>query len=171
MYCPKCGTNNIDGASFCRACGTNLSLVPQALTGHLPAAAGPEDERSLSRRERRRERKKRNKPPSIERAVKEVCSGIAFICVAIAALYYGPAGHIWWFWMFIPAFMGIGDGIAEYIRYKQSQKTPQLTPPPYVPPAVPPAPYGGELPSRHTNDLYPPASVTENTTRLLDRDK
>ncbi len=37
MYCPKCGTNNIDNASFCRACGTNLSLVPQALTGHLPA--------------------------------------------------------------------------------------------------------------------------------------
>jgi zinc-ribbon domain len=170
MYCPKCGTNNIDGASFCRACGTNLSLVPQALTGHLPEAISPDDELSLSRRERKRERK-RNRPPSIERAVKEVFSGLAFICVAIAVLFYAPAGHIWWFWMLIPAFMGLGDGVAEFIRYKQSQKTLQLTPPAYVPPAVPPAQYGGELPARNTADLYPPVSVTENTTRLLDRDK
>src|SRR5881275_3042316 len=99
MYCPKCGTQNIDGASFCRACGTNLSLVPQALTGHLPEAVSEDEEHRRSRRERKRE-----KPPSIERAIKEVFSGIAFICVAIAALYYAPAGHIWWFWMFIPAF-------------------------------------------------------------------
>src|SRR5205085_5243753 len=170
MYCPKCGTQNIDGASFCRACGTNLSLVSQALTGHLPEAVSEEQERGLSRRERRRARK-RKRPPSIERAVKEVFSGLAFICVAIAVPFYASAGHIWWFWMLIPAFMGIGDGVAEYIRFKQSQKTPQLAPPAYTPPAVPHAPLGRELPPRDTNDLYPPASVTENTTQLLDRDK
>jgi zinc-ribbon domain len=169
MYCPKCGVQNIDGASFCRACGTNLSLVSQALTGRLPEAVSTGAEGGLSRRERKRERK-RNRPPSIERAVKEVFSGLAFICVSIAVLFYAPAGHIWWFWMLIPAFMGIGDGVAEFIRYKQSLKTAQLAPPAYTPPAVAPAPLGRELPPRNTNDLYPPASVTESTTQLLDRD-
>ena len=170
MYCPKCGTQNIDGASFCRACGTNLSLVSQALTGRLPEAVSEAEARGLSRRERKRARK-RNKPPTIERAIKEIFSGIGFICVAIAVLYYAPAGHIWWFWMLLPAFFNIGGGVAEYVRFKQSQQTPQLAPPAYTPPAVPPAPYGRELPPRNTAELYPPASVTENTTQLLDREK
>jgi hypothetical protein len=38
MYCPKCATQNTDETKFCRSCGSNLSLVPQALTGRLPEA-------------------------------------------------------------------------------------------------------------------------------------
>ena len=38
MFCPKCASQNIDGASFCRVCGANISLVPQALSGQLPVA-------------------------------------------------------------------------------------------------------------------------------------
>ena len=37
MFCPKCATQNLDGASFCRTCGANISLVPQALTGQMSA--------------------------------------------------------------------------------------------------------------------------------------
>jgi hypothetical protein len=44
----------------------------------------------------------------------------------------------------------------------------------YVPPAVaaPPA-RAGELPPRrnHASDIYTPSSVTENTTKLLDKDQ
>ncbi len=36
MYCPKCGAQNIEDAKFCRGCGADIGLVPQALTGHLP---------------------------------------------------------------------------------------------------------------------------------------
>src|ERR1044071_2856175 len=32
MYCPNCGLQNELEINFCRACGTNLSLVSQALT-------------------------------------------------------------------------------------------------------------------------------------------
>ena len=39
MFCPKCATQNLDGASFCRACGANISLVPQALTGQMTPTA------------------------------------------------------------------------------------------------------------------------------------
>ncbi|MDQ3650266.1 MAG: zinc-ribbon domain-containing protein [Acidobacteriota bacterium] len=40
MYCPSCAVQNVEGASYCRACGANISLVPQAMTGRLPEAVG-----------------------------------------------------------------------------------------------------------------------------------
>ncbi|MGH9903752.1 MAG: zinc-ribbon domain-containing protein, partial [Pyrinomonadaceae bacterium] len=40
MFCPRCAAQNVDDASFCRACGTNISLVPQALTGRFSEAEG-----------------------------------------------------------------------------------------------------------------------------------
>ena len=42
MFCPKCAAQNLDGASFCRVCGANVSLIPQALSGQLPEAPEPE---------------------------------------------------------------------------------------------------------------------------------
>ncbi len=49
MFCPKCAAQNLDGASYCRVCGANISLVPQALTGQL----SPADEEGLSRSDKR----------------------------------------------------------------------------------------------------------------------
>jgi hypothetical protein len=37
MFCPQCSNHNLDGAKFCRVCGTNLELVSLALTNRLPA--------------------------------------------------------------------------------------------------------------------------------------
>src|SRR2546423_7817906 len=31
MYCPKCGADSLEGQKFCKACGTNLQLVSDAL--------------------------------------------------------------------------------------------------------------------------------------------
>lgn len=170
MYCPKCGTQNIDNVSFCRACGANLSLVPQALTGALPAPR-PAEQADLDDRARRRRRRRERQPPSVEKAVKTFFMGVAFIFVALAAKTYAPAGAIWWFWMLIPAFSMIGGGIAEYARVKESQRTPPLAPPAYTPPHIAPGADAGELPPRPASVQYPPASVTENTTQLLDRDR
>src|SRR5262245_7282630 len=35
MFCPKCGSNQGEGKSFCTVCGTNLAAVSQALTGRI----------------------------------------------------------------------------------------------------------------------------------------
>jgi hypothetical protein len=36
MYCPHCGTQNIQETKFCRGCGEDLRLVAQAVTRSLP---------------------------------------------------------------------------------------------------------------------------------------
>lgn len=42
MFCPKCGSNQIEGRRFCTVCGINLHVVTQALSGHLvPAQSQP----------------------------------------------------------------------------------------------------------------------------------
>src|SRR3989441_2490110 len=82
MFCPKCATQNIDGASFCRACGANISLIPQALSGQLPQAR-EDEEIEIGRRGRRRHRSE----ASIDHAIKKVFMGIAFIVVSIALAF------------------------------------------------------------------------------------
>jgi hypothetical protein len=172
MYCPKCGTQNADDASFCRGCGANVSLVPQALAGHTPAPVAPETHGLTS--EGRRDRHKRVDPPNLTYAIVRSFVGIAFLLVALAVKNsYQIAGHVWWFWMLIPAAASLGSGVAEFARLYQ-RRTPQQFPAgsAYVPPAVSQAPRAAEFPPHHAvPDSYTRTSVTENTTKLLDKDQ
>ena len=161
MFCPKCASQNVDGAHFCRACGANISLVPQALTGQLPVA--PQEESS-----RRGGRGHPEKGPTEAEGVRNVVMGFGFIAVAIALAIFGrPIGaQVWWFWMLIPAFAMLGKGISDIIRADRSKASP---PPssaqmPYAPPYE-------ALPPTHANEIRGPvASVTEATTRHLGTD-
>ncbi|HEX9918011.1 MAG TPA: zinc-ribbon domain-containing protein, partial [Pyrinomonadaceae bacterium] len=71
MYCPKCGTQNTDDASFCRGCGANVSLVPQALAGHMPETiAGVQPGAPVGY--------EREPPPNLSHAIVRIFVGIAF---------------------------------------------------------------------------------------------
>lgn len=158
MFCPKCATQNIDGAHFCRACGANVSLIPQALTGQFPVA--PIEESTGRGRRGRQE-----KPPTEAEGVRNVVMGFGFIAVAIALAIFGrPIGaQIWWFWMLIPAFAMLGKGISEIIRADRLK-----TPPPSNQQQMPYAPPYEALPPNNAAELRGPvASVTEGTTRHL----
>ena len=174
MYCPKCGTQNADDARFCRGCGANVSLVPQALAGHLPAStAEAQGGRPTGHR---RDRHKPDGPPNLSYAVVKTFVGIAFVLVALSVRdVYQIAGQIWWFWLLIPAAGSLGSGIAEFVRLYQQQHQPARQLPSgnaYVPPAVSQATGASELPPAHINaDFYTPSSVTENTTKLLEKDR
>ena len=158
MFCPKCATQNLEGASFCRTCGANISLVPQAMTGQI-AATPPEEEvmdESCGRGGRRREL-------TLDVAFKNMFIGIAFLLISIALSRTIGAG--WWFWMLIPAFSLMGKGVAQYIRLREKEKRmlmqPQRMQPmmQYQEPAALP---------RRTDELRQPVpSVTESTTRHL----
>ena len=159
MFCPKCASQNLDGASFCRTCGANISLVPQALSGQLPELV--EEEVGPGRRRRRRMREL-----SLDHAFKNIFMGLAFLIISIS-LSFSFMGRTWWFWMLIPAFSMMGTGLAQFIRIKEAQKR-------NLPLGVPaqhsiPAPAAvNTLPPRNTGEMVPPPpSVTEGTTRHL----
>lgn len=164
MYCPNCAAQNIDGAQFCRACGKNISLVPQAMSGHLPAG-GPAEFDGEGRGHKSRRRHRQRESASMEKGIKNLFIGLGFLVVSIA-LSFSIMGMGWWFWMLIPAFSLMGGGVAEMMRARRAENR-QL---PYGPTttAVPPVQHAGSLPPRNTSELMPSVpSVTEGTTRHL----
>lgn len=162
MFCPKCATQNVDGASFCRVCGANISLIPHALTGQLPQAE-PLEEIGFGSRSRRRHGRREL---SLDHAFKNVFMGVAFLCVALA-LAFSRVGTGWWFWMLIPAFSMMGTGVAQYIRIKEREKRAVPGLPMQQQSFQPPQPVAS-FPARATGELVSqPPSVTEGTTRHL----
>lgn len=159
MFCPKCATQNLEGASFCRVCGANISLVPQALTGELPQAPDESGGGACGIGIRGR----RGKQPTIDQAVRHIFMGVAFLLVAVALSF--SIGRGWWFWMLIPAFSMMGTGVAQYIRLREQEKRAFRISP--FQPAIQPQPHVDALAARNTGEIAPPPSVTEGTTRHL----
>ena len=173
MFCPKCATQNIDGASFCRSCGANISLIPQALTGQLPTAQTDENVDWDSRRWRRR-RHAQDGPPSLEKGIVNVFMGLGFLIAALAVMFKFPGGFTWGWAFFIPAFSCFGKGVAMIVaaRGKQRQQlqsgAPNLESFPAGRPLSATPPMLSERQPRSTNELMPSVpSVTEGTTRHL----
>ncbi|HEX8887546.1 MAG TPA: zinc ribbon domain-containing protein [Pyrinomonadaceae bacterium] len=170
MFCPKCGTQNIEDAKFCRGCGADIALVPQAMTGHLPESSSDHENviGVVWDASGRRRLRHKGEAPRLDKAVTNVFMGLGFLLVATCVFLFAPAGRMWWFWMLIPAFSMLGGGIAEYVRFKQSKgeevKLPGIDSKKEMPPAR-----ASALPPRDTSELVPPPpSVTEGTTRHLD---
>lgn len=163
MYCPNCATP-IDGVKFCRACGANVSMVPQAMSGQLPQVVEPE--------EGRRRRNRRHREPSIEKAASTFFTGIGFILAALAILFYFPAGWAWGWSFFIPAFACIGDGVGMYLRLQEERRREQQAFQTRMndvpPPSFPTAPQPGQISAPTTSNLHAPSSIAEPTTRRLD---
>src|SRR6185369_4310918 len=152
MFCPNCAIQNVDGAHFCRSCGANISLVPQALTGHLAQPPTTEVKAGYGRKGRRE--------LTLEQPVQNFFLGIAFVIISI--VLSRTIGQVWWFWMLIPAFSLMAKGAAQYIRLKDHESRrasigPQMVGRSFV---EPPPPQPQELKS-------PVSSVTEGTTRHL----
>lgn len=163
MFCPKCGQQNPETGKFCRGCGTDLGNVSQALSSAAPPVAVEQ---------------RKQKAKGCEAAYSQIFMGAAFIMVALILGATGK-GSGWWFWMLIPAFIMLGNGVTKFAQFKNDRRSQigfasrsnaavgsapvaSLTPaqPEFVSPAE----------SRYkTGDLVPP-SVTDSTTRHLEID-
>jgi hypothetical protein len=173
MYCPKCAAP-VDGMKFCRKCGANVSLVPQALTGELPTAQPDHYEHGGRRRDRHR---RQEGPPSMEGAAREFFVGLGFLLVALAIWQFFPGGFSWWFWLLLPAFGMMGKGVGQYLSVREQQR--HLPPPQFnAPTAMPQATLQPQFSVPTTSELKlpanapaPAASVSEHTTALLDQAK
>ena len=156
MFCPKCGVKNLEDAKFCRGCGADIRLVPQALAGSLTELAalepkGPDAKVS-----------KPDEPPTLDKGVENVFGGVAFFLIVLLGFVYFRNFFLVWIWFIIPALGNLGKGIGQLIRVSREPRV--------LPPASPEAePHAGRtpaLPGAATAEIVPP-SVTENTTRNL----
>jgi hypothetical protein len=138
-----------------------------ALSGQLSENVSvPQVQDDSSRRMRRRDRGR--KPPTTEDGVKQLFVGIGFVLVALTIAFRMPGGQFWWFWMLIPAFSIIGNGVSQILRARKLEGAEhQQLPPPTPSPLIPQQDFNS-LPARNTGELFPPPpSVTEGTTRHL----
>jgi hypothetical protein len=165
MFCPKCAAQNVDDASFCRVCGANIGLVPQALTGRLPEAAAPPV--AISYRGWRGRRNCNQEPPTLERGIVLISMAVGFILAALAVTLWVPDGILWGWSLFLPGFGCLGKGVAAIVASRRRDK--QLAGPVErsnslnsqpANPAIRTARATGEMVQR-------PPSVTEGTTRHL----
>jgi hypothetical protein len=149
MYCPRCAEQNLDDAKFCRACGANVSLVPQALTGSLPPALAVDTEKRAN-------------------GVKYTIISMGLLVVAVAVLLLAPPndGWVFFFLTMVAACIMFGVAVGEFVSAGHGQhhtgnaggETSELEAK-EAPAELPPA--------RETASMIPPASVAESTTRNL----
>jgi len=157
MYCPNCATP-IDGVKFCRSCGANVSLVPQALSGELMNA----DTSGLNSREH--SRRLRRKELNIESLTTTIFTGIGFLLVAFVVHLFVPSGFFWGWCFLIPAFACLGHGVGHYMQWKENQKSQQ-----YQPHQINKIEGAPQIIASATSKISPPeSSVTETTTKNLD---
>lgn len=167
MYCPNCAAP-IDGVKFCRSCGSNVTLVPHAMSGHI-SSDKKEGEWDWGRHNYWWHHHKKIEP-SIERAASCFFSGIGFLLAAMFVIPFSPPG-VWWGWMFLfSAFALIGAGVGQYLQLKEKQRQQTAFNQPAARPVAnqPPAHDASELSAPTTSELVKPSSVTEHTTRHLE---
>jgi hypothetical protein len=149
MYCPNCGTENGDGSKFCRQCGSNISLVPQALSGTLADARQPQEDAA------------HQFAGKVESGVKKSLIGLGFVIIAMAMLL--GRNHDWWL-MLVPAAILLGKGVSQILTLRYLRYAGLLIPP--RPAESSPTVAENQARQRLFDRSVPP-SVTENTTRNM----
>lgn len=164
MFCPKCGTENPNKGKYCRKCGSDLKLISDALSGKLTYAGN--------------KKKKSGSAHTWETALTLIFVSVAFFGISIF-LAFQPMAAFWWFWLLVPAFGALAQGIGQVIGLRKDReiefeiraKEEEALPDPKAKNALPPqqTEFVVNMPeSKHkTKDLVPP-SVVEETTRKLE---
>jgi hypothetical protein len=154
MYCPRCAAQNTEDANYCRKCGSNLGLVSQALSGRLPTVTHNSGETADPRRS-----------STIQRAIRRLFTGLAFLVIAVAL---GISGRHEALWLLFPAFILIGKAIAQIASVKYGER------PSTAPESVrtQETPRTQELGASRFSSAEPhPPSITEGTTRIFEPER
>ncbi len=166
MYCPKCGVHNLEDAKFCRSCGADIHLVPQALDGQASLSTFGAGEVEAQSEKGKKERKVK-KPATLEDGLENIFSGIACMVIFMLGLFYLQGLFMVWVWFIIPALSCVGKGIGQVISSRSAQTALPPVEAARVRSALLPAP-ARELPAADTSEIKsPPHSITESTTRNL----
>jgi hypothetical protein len=172
MYCPRCATQNLDGAKFCRACGTNLETVALALAQQLDPAQLDKDAAKKPKAAKNKLEKRSEGQTKIVRAL-GLFGASALVGAALALFSNKPDWIIIWMifagWMACWGVIWLVAGIAALIESRFMPLQAGHTAGETVSPTRPLRSGDDQemLPTSATPKLSLPPSVTEHTTELL----
>jgi hypothetical protein len=173
MFCPKCGQQQSDEARFCSRCGLPLVGVGEVLRlgGQLPAPVGMSEPQGMSPRRR-----------GIRQGGGLMLIAV-FLIPALAILQ--DLIHLNGDWpllgvlVFLAGLMRLLYAVFFEDRTPRRAETTQTAYAPphqlgaarqdYLPPAQATPAYTYRPPQTPTAEMQPPPSVTDHTTRLLER--
>jgi hypothetical protein len=174
MYCPRCATQNLDGAKFCRACGTNLETIAIALAEQLDPAQSVKDVTTKFRPGKNKLEKRSEGLTNIVRG-SGLISASALVGAALAVFSGKPDWIIIWMifagWMACWGVICLVAGIAALIESRFIPHDSRHTPGEIVSRTTP---LGLEedqeiLSAPAAPKLTLPSSITEHTTELLNK--
>ena len=149
MYCPKCAAPNSNNVKFCRVCGENLTVVAQAMSKHLPVTLVSKLDNYL---ERKHERLRRD----------SILTGLSGLFLLVSGVWQGTHAGGWpTVFMLLGALIFFLVSAWDMLVYKRSQLRRSQDSEHFL----------VEKPDEPTVNRQPQiraASVTEETTRLLD---
>jgi zinc-ribbon domain len=171
MYCPRCATQNLEGAKFCRACGTNLETVALALAQQLDPSLSDKDAAKKPKAAKNKLEKRREALMKMVRA-SGLIGASALVGAALALFSNKPDWIIVWMifagWMACWGVISFVTGIAELVESGFTPLHVQQT-------AVETVSRTTPLRSGDDQEILPPStprlsvpsSITEHTTELL----
>ena len=174
MYCPRCAAQNLDGAKFCRACGTNLETVALALAQQLEPVQLNKDAAKKSKANKSKLDKRSEGLTNIVRA-SGLISASVLVGAALALFSNKPDWIIIWMifagWMACWGVMWLVAGIAALIESRFIPLQAGQTAGEIIAPTTPLRSADDQemLPGSAAPKLSLPPSVTEHTTELLNR--
>jgi hypothetical protein len=119
MFCPRCAADNLDDAKYCRACGADIRLVPQALAGLLPAEVVQAGDKPG-----KKSKKKKDDDDGrlLEKGMENVFVGLAFLLIFLGGLFYMRGAFFLWVWFVIPALACFGEGLGQLLRSRREHR-------------------------------------------------
>jgi len=172
MYCPRCATQNLEGAKFCRACGTNLETVALALAQQLDPAQLDNKTPTKPKAAKNKLEKRSEGLTKIVRATGMI--GASGLVGAALALFSGkPDWIIIWMifagWLACLGVIAFVSGIADLIESRFTPLHERHTAGESVSQTNPLRSGDDQeiLPSSAAPNLLVPSSITEHTTELL----
>lgn len=169
MFCPKCGQHSSDEVRFCPKCGLSLAGLGAYVASNGVAPAGAPAPPSVMMTARRRGMRRGAKLMFFCAVLLPAAALLAFEGDApgplLLVLTGGLAGLLWlvYSWLFNDNTVPVGKE-AKRRDLGAAAERPALDAPPFTPASLFNRQRG------NTAEIYQPPSVTENTTRTLDKD-
>ncbi|MFL6333796.1 MAG: zinc-ribbon domain-containing protein [Pyrinomonadaceae bacterium] len=169
MFCPKCGQQSSDEVRFCPRCGLQLAGLAAYVAGNEYAPARPDAARDAELTAKRLGTRRGAKLMFFSAVLFPIFFGLCFLVDGPGPLFVPVTVFLAGFAMLLYARL-FGD---ELIRVQSRSSRRDLGAgserPALGAPQFNPAPLFNQQ-RANTAEIYQPPSVTENTTRLLDKD-